>query len=289
MRRGCYRPYFEYFNRIGISFAEDFVVNILFSSELPENRKHARKMNIIAIIPARGGSKRIPRKNLFILAGKPLVAYSIANAMDTPSVQRTFVSTDDEEISETARRYGAEVIQRPPQISTDTAPSESALAHALNYLENTERYEPDLVVFLQVTSPLRRANDIQNAIDTLMGEDADSLFSACPIEGFIWRTSPELSPVNYDPGRRPRRQELKAHMWEENGSIYVFKPWVLREYNSRLGGTIAMYPMGRLESYQVDELEDLELMEKILKLPQKHEDTKIKDEGGHEGTKAPRK
>ena len=156
-------------------------------------------------------------------------------------------------------------IRRPAAISGDTASSESALLHVLEHLQQTEGYQPDLVVFLQATSPLRQPDDIQNAIETLQREQADSLFSACRVEGFIWRSTPEaLAPINYDPVTRPRRQELDEEILKENGSIYVFKPWVLREYNSRLGGKIAVYRMDRLDSFQVDELDDLKLMERLL-------------------------
>ena len=226
-----------------------------------------RKPQITAIIPARGGSKGVPRKNIKELAGKPLIAYTIEAALGSKSVNRVIVSTDDEEIASVGRKYGAEVIWRPAEISGDTASSESALIHVLDYLKQTEDYEPDLVVFLQATSPLRQPDDIQNAIEILQREQADSLFSACRVEGFVWRSSSEtLSPVNYDPNARPRRQEISEEMLEENGSIYIFKPWVLRTYNCRLGGKIVAYRMARLNSFQVDEPEDLVIIERLLAL-----------------------
>lgn len=222
---------------------------------------------VVAIIPARGGSKRIPRKNLVPLKGKPLVAYSIENAVLSQSVDRTIVSTDDPEIEAVARSFGAEVMRRPPDISGDRASSESALSHVLDTLDKREAYVPGLVVFLQATSPIRRTADIQRAIETLESEGADSLFSASPVEGFVWRQAKQkLAPVNYDPKRRPRRQDMHETLWEENGSIYLFKPSVIRRFESRLGGKIAIYPMRRLDSYQVDEPEDLMLMERLLSI-----------------------
>lgn len=224
-------------------------------------------MSVLAIIPARGGSKGVPRKNVRLLAGKPLLAYTIEQAKETPAVSRVVVSTDDAGIAAVAKRYGAEVVWRPPAISGDTATSESALLHALDYLRDAEGYEPDLVVFLQATSPLRQPGDIENALETLRREQADSLFSACPVEGFIWRSKGgDVTPINYDPVRRPLRQAGTETIWEENGSIYVFAPYVLRKHNSRLGGKIAVYQMSRLDSFQVDEPGDLELMEKLLAL-----------------------
>lgn len=227
---------------------------------MPENK-------ILAIIPARGGSKGIPRKNLQPLAGKPLLAHTIEQARRTPAITRVVVSTDDVEIASVAQQYGAEVIWRPAEISGDTATSEAALLHVLDHLQDNEGYEPDLVVFLQATSPLRQPHDVQRAIETLQGEQADSLFSACPVHGFVWRREGDrLSSVTYDYRSRPRRQEIGGEDLIENGSIYIFKPWVLRKYGNRLGGKIAVYRMHPLDSFQVDEPDDLKLIEQLLPL-----------------------
>ncbi len=219
----------------------------------------------LAIIPARGGSKGIPRKNLALLAGRPLLAYTVEAAQRTAAVERVVVSTDDPEIAAAAADFGAEVVWRPVGLSGDEASSESALSHALDELRARDGYEPGLVAFLQATSPLRRKRDLQVAIETLVAEDADSLFTACAVHGFVWRRSPEgLAPVTYDHRKRPRRQELGAVDLLENGSIYLFKPWVLRELGNRLGGKVAVSEMEPLDSYQVDEPEDLVRMERLL-------------------------
>lgn len=220
--------------------------------------------NILAIIPARGESKGIHRKNIQPISGKLMLVYSIEHALQTPFVSRVVVSTDDAEIAVVAQQYGAEVVWRPSEISNYTASSESALLHTLNYLRDTEGYEPDLVVFLQATSPLRRHNDIQNAIKTLQNNEADSLFSACFLQGFVWRREGEkLLSLTYDYHHRQRRQDAPKDLIE-NGSIYVFKPWVLRKFNNRLGGKIAVYLMNVLDSFQIDETADLELIEQLL-------------------------
>jgi YrbI family 3-deoxy-D-manno-octulosonate 8-phosphate phosphatase len=220
---------------------------------------------VLTIIPARGGSKSIPRKNIKLMGGKPLLAWTVEAALATCSVSRVVVSTDDREIGTAAKQYGAEVVWRPAEISGDAATSESALLHALDYLRDTESYEPDLVVFLQATSPLRQPDDIQNAIEMLQREKADSLFSACSLEGFVWRKEGEqLSSLTYDFHGRQRRQDIPSEDLLENGSIYVFKPWILRQLNNRLGGKIAIYRMHALDSFQVDEPADLELMEQLL-------------------------
>lgn len=226
-----------------------------------ENRR------ILALIPARGGSKGIPGKNLASLGGRPLLAHTVEQALATPAIGRVVVSTDDDAIARCAERCGAESLRRPAALASDKASSESALLHALDALEEREGYEPDLVVFLQATSPLRRRSDIRRAIETLDAECADAVFSACPIHGFVWRRRDrDLKALSYDFRRRPRRQDIGEDLLE-NGSIYVFKPWVLRRHNNRLGGKIAVYPMDPLDSFQIDEPEDLDLFERLLTLP----------------------
>lgn len=222
---------------------------------------------ILAIIPARGGSKGIPRKNLQPLSGRPLLVYTVEAALAASTVTRVVVSTDDDEIAEVAMGCGAGVIRRPEEISCDSASSESALLHALDYLCDAESYEPDLVVFLQATSPLRTEGDIDRAIETLVKSGSDSLLSVATSHRFLWRMkdgSPE--PLNYDPLARPRRQD-RAPEFVENGSIYVFKPWVLRDLNCRLGGRIAMYVMGPWSGIDIDDRVDLELCEWIMSRP----------------------
>lgn len=222
-------------------------------------------MSIIAIIPARGGSKGIPRKNLIPVAGKPLLAWSLEDALDSRRVQEVIVSTDDKEIEQLARRYGCSVVRRPQALSGDEASSESALLHALDDRLTRGHEDPQLVVFLQCTSPVRGRDDIDLAIAALEQAAADSLFSSRPVHGFTWRQGISLQP-NYDPRSRPRRQDLSELTYEENGSIYVFKPWVLRDTGSRLGGKIAMHPMHALDSFQIDEPDDVPYVDALLRL-----------------------
>jgi len=224
-------------------------------------------MEILAIIPARGGSKGIPRKNIRVLAGKPLIAYTIEAARQTHHVKRVVVSTDDHEIANVAKQYHAEVIWRPAEISGDTDTSESALLHVLNYMKDLEKYEPDLVVFLQATSPLRRFDDIQKAIDEIQRKEADSLLSVCSLHGFLWRVEDDdrVSSFNYDYKYRQRRQDAPKDV-VENGSIYIFKPWILRQFNNRLGGKIAIYEMDWLNSFDINEPSDLYLIESLLNI-----------------------
>ncbi len=224
------------------------------------------KRKILALIPARGGSKGIPGKNLVALGGKPLLAHTVEQARATPAINRIVVSTDDDEIARCAIGYGAEVVRRPAELASDTASSEVALEHALDALRDHDGYTPELVVFLQATSPLRREHDIARAIDTLDAEGADAVFSACPSHGFVWRRKDtRIEALTYDFKNRPRRQDI-GEDFLENGSIYVFKPQVLRRHKNRLGGKIAIYPMDPFDSFQIDEPGDLELFERLLEM-----------------------
>lgn len=225
-------------------------------------------MNVLCIIPARGGSKSIPGKNLRLLVGKPLVAHSIEHALGARHVTRVVVSTDDAGIADASRGFGAEVVWRPAELSGDTAASESAVLHVLDHLLQVEGYDPELVVFLQATSPCREVEDIDGLVEELLQHDADSAFSAYA-EHFTgrWRVTPDgtVAPVNFNPERRPRRQKYPIE-YLENGSIYAFRPWVLRKFGSRMGGKIVLREMPFLRSLQVDEPTDLQLMEQVMRL-----------------------
>jgi CMP-N,N'-diacetyllegionaminic acid synthase len=202
-----------------------------------------RPDDVVVLIPARGGSKGIPGKNLFPLRGRPLIVHTIEQALGARHVNRVVVSTDDEEIATVSRSVGAEVVLRPANISGDQASSESALAHALEFLRQFEGYVPALVVFLQCTSPLRQPDDIDRAIETLRTRQADSLLSVSPSHKFLWNERDGVAcSLNYDWQNRPRRQDMQKQ-YVENGSIYIFKPAVLAGTSNRLGGKIALHVM----------------------------------------------
>ena len=218
----------------------------------------------IAIIPARGGSKRVASKNLLPIAGLPLLAHSVRQALAASHVGAVYVSTEDEEIAAVARDHGAEVISRPPELAGDEASSEAALSHSLDAL----REDPDLVVFLQCTSPVRRPGDIDAAIEQLQSERADSLFSACQDSSLFWVDGADgPKPLNYDVRARQRDQQM-GDQFRENGSIYVFRPSVLRDEGSRLGGRIAIFEMDYWSSFQVDAPEHVDLLGWIMSRPE---------------------
>lgn len=216
-------------------------------------------MRIVAIIPARGGSKGIKRKNIIPLCGKPLIAWTIEAACSASLVDEVIVSTDDYEIGDISATYGASWILRSDITSTDQASSESVLFEVLDTLN----VEPDIVVFLQATSPIRQPEDIDKAISKFRNSKADSLFSARRLEGYTWTVCGRVVPNYLD--RKPRQLQDTIRL-EENGSIYVFTPQSLRQYRSRLGGRVEYYEMHPLDSYQVDTYEDLALMQTLIPL-----------------------
>ncbi len=223
-------------------------------------------MSVVCIIPARGGSKGLPKKNILPIAGKPLVAWSIEQALCSKTLgKNVFVSSDSPEILDVAKTFGAKAIIRPNEISNDSSSSESALVHAYNEIK---MQVPDIeyIVFLQPTSPVRSQDDIENAIQKIKADKADSLLSVQPLRDyFIWgKEHDTFSPQNFDYKNRKRRQEIET-TYLENGSMYIFKPEILLKQNNRLGGKISVYEMDKVHSQQIDDERDLELCEYFLK------------------------
>tara|TARA_Y100001960_G_C14635627_1_gene808121 strand:- start:292 stop:981 length:690 start_codon:yes stop_codon:yes gene_type:complete len=218
-------------------------------------------MKIISVIPARGGSKSIPKKNLIDFLGEPLISTTIKQSLLSKKINRTIVSTDDKEISKISKINGAEVIQRPTSISGDKASTESALLHTLDKLKECENYTPDIVVLLQATSPLRKKNDIDLSIDKFILEKADSLISGSKFEDFLfWEQDKTFwKPVNYNPNQRMRRQDRNPQ-FVENGSIYMFKPEILYKFNNRIGGKMVMYEMDFWQTWEIDTYDEIDLL-----------------------------
>lgn len=220
---------------------------------------------IPVIIPARAGSKGIKGKNIIEFCGKPLLAWSIIQAKNCDRVSNVYVSTNGKEIAEVAADYGAEIIIRPDEIATDFSSSEESILHALREIERREEF--DSAVFLQATSPVRRAFDISKAIDTFKEGDYDSLFSMTILDDYcIWKkTGDMLTSYNYDYKNRGRRQEREP-MYLENGSIYIFSKNIFFREKNRLGGRIGMYGMPMECSYEIDSKKDIPICEFFMKV-----------------------
>lgn len=223
-------------------------------------------MRTAAIIPARGGSKGLKNKNIHPVAGLPLLGWSVLQALDAAHVDKVFVTTDDAAIAAVARQFGAEVIDRPQEISGDKATSESALLHALEAIAGRHGAEPETVVFLQATSPLRKPGDIDRAIELFRQEEADSLISVTRADDLtIWeQRSGEWNSVNFDYRNRGMRQD-RPSQFIENGSIYLFTPSVLRSFGNRIGRKLSVYPMEFWQTWEIDTIEEVDLVEFYLK------------------------
>ena len=223
-------------------------------------------LNIVAVIPARGGSKGVPGKNIIQFCDRPLITWSIKQAIAASSVTSVWVSSDDEDILDVSTHAGAETIRRPMAISGDMSPSELAWKHAITKIEKVSQ-KIDLVVALQPTSPLREALDIDQAVKKFLVEGYDSLFSACAVEDrFVWSEDANgtLIPETYDFKNRKPRQKITTK-YLENGSIYIFTPNLIFSHNNRLGGRIGMSIMESYKMFQIDSFEDLAICEAVMR------------------------
>ena len=210
-------------------------------------------MKVVSVIPARGGSKGIPLKNIVELGGKPLISYTIESSKQS-NVDETWVSTDSSEIASVVSEYGVKVIERPEDISTDTSQSEEALLHA------ARDSEFDVLVFIQPTSPLIKSEDINKGLE--MMDKYDSVFSVTK-EHWIPRWTEDVKPHRWEIHNRPMRQD-KPELYIENGAFYITKRKNLLESKLRYSGKIGVVEMPLSRSFQIDTIEDLELMEKLL-------------------------
>ena len=217
---------------------------------------------VVAIILARGGSKGIPRKNVLNFVGHPLVAWSIMQAKKTKEIDEVYVSSDSDEILEIAQSYGAKVIKRPDQYAGDTAKSEEAILHALKVLGSDQ----EIIIMLEPTAPLRKPNDLGNAVKLFRKKGWDSCFSGATLQDFlIWKrdNNGELTGVNYDYKKQGPRQ-MREPDYVENGAIYMFKPEVMLHDKNRFGGKIGIFPNHFWQSFEIDEPDDWNFVELIF-------------------------
>lgn len=210
-------------------------------------------MKICSIILARGGSKGIKNKNLIPLKGQPLLSYSISASLKS-NVNETWVSSDSIDILNYAKSLGCSTIERPENLATDTATSECALLH---FAANCDC---DVVVFIQPTSPLILSSDIDNGLKLI--SQYDSIFSAYK-EHWHGEWDADGAPINWDVNKRPRRQDAPT-VYVENGAFYITPKKNLLESKCRYSGNIGYIEMPMYRSFQVDTLEDLKFIEKII-------------------------
>lgn len=219
----------------------------------------------IAIIPARGGSKGIPGKNLAEVGGVPLILRAIRAAQDSGVIDRVYVSTDDAEISRVAQAGGALVIERPAEIATDTASSEAALLHALGALA-TQGVMPTTVAFIQATSPFIDSGALREAVERVADGESEVVFSAFPTYAFLWNNSTEgAAGVNHDHSHRPRRQDREPH-YQETGAFYVMNTAGFTRARSRFFGRVGIQEVPSDTAVEIDNVDELRLA-RLLAVP----------------------
>ena len=222
-------------------------------------------MSCLAIIPARGGSKGVPGKNIRPIAGLPLIAWSICQAREVVGIDHVVVSTDSEQIAEVALAYGAEVpFMRPSELAEDTTPTEPVMRHALDWY-TAKGVNISTVILLQPTSPMRFPGSLNAALERFKSDSADSLLAVCENHHFFWR-NPARPEALYDFGNRPRRQDIgSADRWyRENGSIYITRSDAFRASNNRLSGKISMHVMREEEGWEIDSVADFLVVESLM-------------------------
>lgn len=223
---------------------------------------------ILAIIPARGGSKGLPRKNIIDLAGKPLIAWSIEAALKSRYITTTVVSSEDDEILAVAAQHGAGIVRRPNELAQDTTASEPVITHALQEVMNRQDEKFDYVVLLQPTSPLRSAEHIDAAFEQLLHSDADALISVCQydkkvLKTFLKNDEGYLHGIANDRYPFMRRQDLPDVLMP-NGAVYIIEADAFLKEERLFTSRTVPFTMNDESSVDVDTLEDLQMIEKII-------------------------
>jgi len=231
-------------------------------------------LRVLVVVPARGGSKGIPRKNLQLLAGKPLVAHAVETGRAATLVDRVVCSTDDPEIADAARAAGADVpFLRPANLAADTSEDWPVFMHALDFLDTRESYRPDLIVNLRPTSPLRTPTHVDDAIRLLLRTGADSVKAVCLARQHphkMWLRQPDgglepylKTPFRLDRGPDVPRAQLEDIYWQ-NGVVDVTRREVILEQGVMIGRRVAGLVTRPAESIDIDTPLDLLLAELLL-------------------------
>lgn len=220
--------------------------------------------SFLAIIPARGGSKRLPKKNSLLLNGEPLIAYTIEASLQSNYITKTIVSSDDDEILNIAKKYGSDIIKRPDDLATDTSTSYDAIEHTI--LNQKKRY--DYIILLQPTSPLRTYKDIDKAIELLINKDADAIISTCEVDHPVqWNMqidetldmSKSIQTIN------SKRSQDQTKYYRLNGAIYIANTKkLLEEKTFFLSKNIYSHIMKKEDSIDIDDELDFIIVKNII-------------------------
>lgn len=225
-------------------------------------------MNFLAIVTARGGSKGLKGKNIKELCGKPLINYTIDAARKSKYIKRVVVSTDNEDIAKVAKKAGAEIpCMRPEELATDNASSIDVVLHMINYLKETENYNPEFIILLQPTSPLRDYKHIDEAIEKLLKTDMDAIVSVCESEvNPYWSNIFNGEKLEYfiEEGKKITRRQDLPNVYRINGAIYAIKTNVFIEQKTFEPESLTGYIMNSKDSIDIDEALDFKLAEIIM-------------------------
>lgn len=226
------------------------------------------KNKILAIIPARGGSKGLPRKNIIDLAAKPLISYTIEASLNSKYITKTIVSSDDDETLNISKQYGADIIKRPDNLALDTTASEPVTKHAIEELKK-DNQEFDYLVLLQPTSPLRDTENIDNAFNILFESEATALISVCEINNKILKAFKEkkdgfIEGVSNNKYPFMRRQDLPK-TYISNGAIYIVKVDEFMKNTSFFTDKTISYIMDEVTSMDIDSKEDLDKVKEYIR------------------------
>lgn len=224
---------------------------------------------ILAIIAARGGSKGLPGKNIKELCGKPLISYTIEAAKEAKYITRVVVSTDDNDIARVSKELGADIpCMRPDELATDNASSIDAVLHMVNYLKEVENYNPEFIVLLQPTSPLRNSKHIDEAIEKLLETKMDAIVSVCESEvSPYWSNVFNENKLEYfiEEGKKITRRQDLPNVYRMNGAIYGIKTDVFIKEKTFEPESLTGYIMSNKDSVDIDEALDFKFAEIIMK------------------------
>lgn len=223
-------------------------------------------MNIVGVILARGGSKRVPRKNVKLLCGKPLVAYTIETAKKSKYINKVVLSTEDFEIKQVGRTFGADIVDRPFELAQDETKSAPCVAHAIEELRK-DGYDPDIVILLQPTTPTKTTEMLDSVIEKLLSSDFDSVFTGHKVSYTmaLWKKCHDGKTVGlYDYHLRPRWQDvhLNEEIWAENGAIYAIKAAAFDKHKDFIGEDPYIFETPYI--IDIDTEEDFQKAEEVI-------------------------
>lgn len=224
-------------------------------------------LNFLIIIPARGGSKGVPRKNLRTVGGHPLIEWSIRSGQESNHSKTVVVSTDDDKIAQIATSSGALVVLRPAHLATDTSQTELTMAHALDEIADADSYSH--IVLLQPTAPIRRVGLVDQAIEKMMHDGSESLVGVVESSPFIWKGSTDNARPEYDVAQRPMRQSFAASdlSYRETGNIYITTVDAFRNSGCRVSSKTSLFVLNMAEGLDIDTEFDIELADTLLRIP----------------------